>query len=76
MYTSKQHTSIIVVSNEHHNILVKSLRLVTGISVEVLFTGLNVVQQFTSDFIHGNLSRTQHKIDTAIHVLMIVDLLL
>ena len=53
MYTLKQHTSIIIVSMEHHNIiLVKLLRQVTRTSVEALFTGLNVVQQFTSDFIH------------------------
>lgn len=58
MYTSKQPTSII--ESEHHTIKVKLLRQVTWTPVEDLFTGLNVTQQFKSEFYSCNLSGAQH----------------
>ena len=45
---------ILLMVPEHHNIniIVKLLRQVIRTSVDGLLTGLSVVQQFTSDFIH------------------------
>ena len=60
-YTSRQHTRIIIVSSEHHNIKIKLLRQVTRTSVEALFTGLNVVQYVTYE--------VPNMVDTAILII-------
>ena len=65
MYTSKQHTSIIMVSSDYYNMKVKLAQKVSRTSTEVLFTCLNAVHQF---------KLTRYHTDTAI--LHIIDMML